>query len=61
LLKLDKDKRPNIEQILRHPIVRAELEKILNDFIPLTFNYSTAGSAHKVLEKIVEIQCLLAK
>jgi hypothetical protein len=33
----------------------------LNDFIPLTYDYSTAGRAHKVLEQIVEIQCLLAK
>jgi hypothetical protein len=33
----------------------------LNDFVPLTFNYSTARSAHKVLEQIVEIQCMLAK
>jgi hypothetical protein len=33
----------------------------LNDFIPLTYVYSTAGRAHKVLEQIVEIQCILAK
>jgi hypothetical protein len=33
----------------------------MNDFIPLTYVYSTAGSAHKVLEQIVEIQCMLAK
>ena len=29
--------------------------------LPLTFNYTTAMSAHLVLEQIVEIQCLLAK
>jgi hypothetical protein len=33
----------------------------LNEFIPLTYVYSTAGNAHKVLEQIVEIQCILAK
>ena len=33
----------------------------MNDFIPLTSTYSTAASAHKVLEQIVEIQCTLAK
>jgi hypothetical protein len=33
----------------------------LNEFIPLTYVYSTAGRAHKVLEQIVEIQCILAK
>jgi hypothetical protein len=31
----------------------------LNDFIPLTYKYSTADSAHKLLEQIVEIQCVL--
>jgi hypothetical protein len=44
---------------LRQPIVRAELDNILNDFIPLTKKYSTAHSAHKLLEQIVEIQCVL--
>ena len=47
--------------MLRQPIVRAELNNILNDLIPLTFDFSTAASAHKVLEEIVEIQCMLAK
>jgi len=47
--------------VLRYPIVRAELDNILNDFIPQTFNYPTAITAHKVLEQIVEIQCSLAK
>jgi hypothetical protein len=28
--------------------------------IPLTYRYQTANSAHKVLEQIVEVQCLLA-
>ena len=41
--------------------MRAELDNILNDFIPLTFDYSTAVSAHKVLKKILKIQCALAK
>jgi hypothetical protein len=54
-------RRPSIEQILRHPIVRAELNNILNEFVPLTYNYSTAMSAHLVLEQVIEIQCMLAK
>jgi hypothetical protein len=53
--------RPNIEQVLRHPLVRAELDNILKDFIPLTYNYPTAISTHLVLEQLVEIQCMLAK
>jgi hypothetical protein len=47
--------------VLRQSIVRAELDNILNDFIPLTFDFSTAPSAHQVLEQIIEIQCTLAK
>ena len=46
---------------MRQPLIRAELEKIIFDLIPLTYEYSTADSAHKVLEQIVEIQCALAK
>jgi hypothetical protein len=52
LLVVDKNKRPTIEQVLRQPIVRAELENILNDFMPLALEKSTARSAHKVLEQI---------
>jgi hypothetical protein len=44
---------------LRQPIVRAELDNILNDFIPLTKKYSTANSVHMLLEQIVEIQCVV--
>ena len=47
--------------MLRQPIVRAELERIVSDFIPLTFNYTTAVTAHKVLEQIVMIKWSLAK
>jgi hypothetical protein len=47
--------------VLRQPIIRAELDNILKDFIPLTFNFSTAPGAHRVLEQIVEIQCNIAK
>jgi hypothetical protein len=54
LLILNQDKRPNIQQVLRYPIVRAELDNILNDFVPQTFTYPTAIDAHKVLEKILE-------
>ena len=61
LLTVAQDSRPTIEQVLRQPIVRAELERIVSDFIPLTFNYATAVTAHKVLEQIVLIQCTLAK
>ena len=53
--------RPNIEQVLRHPLVRAELDNILKDFIPLTYIYQTALSTHLVIEQVVEIQCMLAK
>jgi hypothetical protein len=53
---MDQEKRPNIEQVLRLPIVRSEIDNIMNDFITLTYEKSTAISAHKVLEQIVEIQ-----
>jgi hypothetical protein len=33
----------------------------LKDLLPLTYNYSTATSAHLVLEQVIEIQCMLAK
>ena len=52
LLEYDQSKRPTIEQVLLQPIVRDELESIMNDFRPLTLDKSTAGSAHKVLEQI---------
>jgi hypothetical protein len=54
-------RRPSIEQILRYPIVRAELNNILNDFVPLTYDYPTAMTAHLVLEQVIEIQCMLSK
>jgi serine/threonine protein kinase len=60
-LVTDPDKRPTIEQVLRHQLVRAELTNILNDFVPLTYNYPTAMTAHLVLEQVIEIQCELAK
>ena len=60
-LNTDPDNRPTIEQVLRYPIVRAELDNILKDFIPLTFNYPTAMSAHRVIEQIIETQCMIAK
>jgi hypothetical protein len=60
LLIFNQENRPTIEQVLRLPIIKAELDKILNDFVPLTYEFTTARSAHKVIEQIVEIQCLLA-
>jgi hypothetical protein len=33
----------------------------LKDLLPLTYDYSTATSAHLVLEQVIEIQCMLAK
>jgi hypothetical protein len=35
-LNTDPEKRLNIEQVLRYPVVRAELDNILNDLITLT-------------------------
>jgi hypothetical protein len=60
-LNTDPDSRPTIEQVLRYPVVRAELTNILNDFLPLTYNYPTSMSAHLVIEQVIEIQCMLAK
>ena len=57
LLTFEQSKRPTIENVLRQPILRAELDNILNDLKPLTYEYSTANSAHKILEQIVDIQC----
>ena len=57
LLTFEQDDRPTIKQVLRQPIVRAELDNILNDLKPLTYEYSTANSTHKILEQIVDIKC----
>ena len=54
-LNTDPDNRPKIEQVLRYPIVRAELDNILKDLLPLTYDYPTAMSAHLVLEQVIEI------
>jgi serine/threonine protein kinase len=61
LLNTDPETRPDIERVLRYPLVRAELDNILNDFVPLTYNYPTAMTVHLVLEQVIEIQCKLAK
>jgi hypothetical protein len=47
--------------VLRYPIIRRELDNILKDLIPLTYDYPTALSTHLVLEQVIEIQCMLAK
>jgi serine/threonine protein kinase len=60
-LNTDPESRPNIEQVLRYPLVRKELDNILKDLLPLIYDYSTAMSAHLVLEQVIEIQCMLAK
>jgi serine/threonine protein kinase len=60
-LNTDPESRPNIEQILRYPLIKAELGNIFKDLVPLTYNYSTATSGHLVLEQVIEIQCMLAK
>jgi serine/threonine protein kinase len=54
-LNTDPDNCPTIEQLLRYPLVRAELTNILNDFVPLTYNYPTAMTAQLVLEQVIEI------
>jgi hypothetical protein len=61
LLNTDPETRPNIEQVLRYPQVRAELGNILNELVPLTYNFPAAMSVHLVLEQVIEIQCMLAK
>ncbi len=60
-LTLNPMNRPSIEKVLRYPIVRTELNNILRDFLPLTYKYPTATSAHLMLEQVLEIQCMLAK
>ncbi len=57
MLTFEQDKRPTITQVLHQPIVRAELDNILNDLKLLAYQYSTANTAHKILEQIVDIQC----
>ena len=54
-LILDQIRRPSIEQVLRYPIVREELNNILKDLVPLTYDYPTAMNAHLVLEQVIEI------
>jgi hypothetical protein len=59
--KRNKESLPNIEKLLRKPIIRRELDNILNDFVPLTYDYLTAMDTHLLLEQVIEIQCMLAK
>ncbi len=54
-LVLDQARRPSIEQVLRYPIIREEFNNILKDFVPLTYDYPTAMSAHLVLEQVIEM------
>jgi serine/threonine protein kinase len=61
LLNTDPETRPNIERVLRYPLVRAELDNILKDLLPLTQSFSTAMSVHLVLEQVLDIQCMLVK
>jgi hypothetical protein len=51
--------RPTIREVLGQTIIKEELGKIFNDFMPLIFENSTARMAHKILEEIVEIRCNL--
>lgn len=53
--------KTSIEKILRHPLIKDELVNIFEDLIPLTYNTETSSEAHIIIEKIVEIECLLAK
>ena len=57
----DPETRPNIEKILRYPLIKAELGNIMNDLLSLTYDYPTAMTAHLLLEQVVDIQCMLAK
>jgi serine/threonine protein kinase len=36
LLTLEQSDRPNIIQVLQFPLIKAEIDKIMSDFIPLT-------------------------
>ena len=36
LLTLEQSDRPNIMQVLQFPLIKAEIDKIMSDFIPLT-------------------------
>jgi hypothetical protein len=49
LLNFQQKSRPSIELVLRQPIIRAELDNILNDFIPLTYEL------HKELHIVFKI------
>jgi serine/threonine protein kinase len=49
-LNTDPVTRPTIEQLLRNPLFKAELSNILNEFLPLTYEYATALTTHLLLE-----------
>lgn len=42
-------------------MIRNELEELLKDNLPLTYDYFTSQKAHDVLTEIIEIQCEIAK
>ncbi len=60
-LNTDPESRPTVVNLLKHPLVKTELGKILNDFLPLTYNYATAMRAHLVLEQVIDFKCMLHK
>ena len=47
--------RPTIGQVLQFPLISAEIDQILKEFRPLTQDLSTASTAQKIIDQILEI------
>jgi hypothetical protein len=54
-LDRDPEKRPTIEYLLRYPLIRSELDNIMEYLLPLTHDHTTAVRGHLLLEQVVEI------
>jgi hypothetical protein len=57
MLTRGNDNRPSINQILRTPIIFAELGNIIQSFLPLTEIEETSAFANSLISEIVQIQC----
>jgi hypothetical protein len=47
--------------VFRKQEIKTELDKILRDFLPLTYSKNTSKCAHNLLTAVIIVQCELVK
>ncbi len=60
LLTRGQENAPSIWQILKKPIIYAELSLIIQDFLPLTEIDEISSLANSLISEIINIQCYVA-